>query len=77
MSTGRSQTRTFPAGGEDAGPLLTLFLTWSRAAPGQPGRDEAVLEMEPCGLFLEPGILWRKQNTSGAVLLKLRGHFQN
>ena len=51
--------------------MLTFFRTWSGTTLGRLER-EAVLEMEPSGLFLEPGILSKGQKEAGTALLKLQ-----
>ena len=53
-------------------PLLPFFRTWSGTTLGRLEREEAILEMEPSGLFLEPGILSKGQKEAGTALLKLQ-----
>lgn len=50
-----------------------FFLKWSGTTPGRPGREETVLESEPSGLFLEPGILSKEENRSGISYGSHRG----
>ena len=52
--------------------MLTFFRTWSGTTPGRLAREATVLEMEPSGLFLEPGILSMGQKEAGTALLKLQ-----
>ena len=53
------------------GSVADILRTWSGTTPGRLER-EAVLEMEPSGLFLEPGILSKGQKEAGTALLKLQ-----
>lgn len=50
--------------------MLIFFLVWSGTTLGWLGREEAVLQMEPSGLFLEPGILSKEENKVRECLTK-------
>lgn len=58
--------------------MLIFFLMWSGATLERPEREGTVLEMEPSGLFLEPGILSKKEETwRGDSLTKATNALQN
>lgn len=63
---------TFAISGEGTTPLPGLFLECSGTTLGRLGRVAPTLETGPSGLFLEPGILERKDRSQRFSPLRLR-----